>query len=113
MKPKEDGQLTGRMARRRVVRMTVPSDGFPGRAVTRADLLATRHGRLSPQHAYARWTEACAVAGWRGCPAPEEVHVADGRDRVLAEPGGVPAQVAVLERLLPVEQQLAATASVM
>ena len=48
--------------------------------------VATRHGRLSPQHAYARWTEACAVAGWRGCPAPEEVHVADGRDRVLAEP---------------------------
>ena len=41
MKPKEDGQLTGRTARRRVVRVTVPSDGFPGRAVTRADLLAT------------------------------------------------------------------------
>jgi molybdopterin biosynthesis enzyme len=48
--------------------------------------VATRHGRLSPQHARARWTEACAVAGWRGCPAPGEVHVADGRDRVLAEP---------------------------
>jgi len=41
MKPKEDGQLTGRTARRRVVRVTVPSDGFPGRAVARADLLAT------------------------------------------------------------------------
>src|SRR5690348_6710539 len=41
MKPKEDGQLTGRTARRRVVRVTVPSDGFPGRALTRADLLAT------------------------------------------------------------------------
>jgi FdhD protein len=38
---KEDGQLTGRTARRRVVRVTVPSDGFPGRPVTRADLLAT------------------------------------------------------------------------
>ena len=38
---KEDGQLTGRTARRRVVRVTVPSDGVPGRAVTRADLLAT------------------------------------------------------------------------
>ena len=48
--------------------------------------VATRHGRLSPQHAYTRWTETCAVAGWRGCPVPEEVHVADGRDRVLAEP---------------------------
>jgi FdhD/NarQ family len=41
MRPKEDGQLTGRTARRRVVRVTVPSDGFPGRAVARADLLAT------------------------------------------------------------------------
>src|SRR4029077_18830377 len=41
MRPREDGQLTGRTARRRVVRVTVPSDGFPGRAVTRADLLAT------------------------------------------------------------------------
>ena len=38
---KEDGQLTGRTARRRVVRVTVPSDGLPGGAVTRADLLAT------------------------------------------------------------------------
>jgi len=46
-------------------------------------------------------------AGHRGaCPVPVE-------RRVQAEPGGVPAQVAVLERLLPVEQQLAATASVM
>ena len=33
--------MTGRTARRRVVRVTVPSDGFPGCAVTRADLLAT------------------------------------------------------------------------
>src|ERR1700757_237704 len=41
MRPKEDGQLTGRTARRRVVRVTVPSDGLPGRAVARADLLAT------------------------------------------------------------------------
>ena len=38
---RKDGQLTGRTARRRVVRVTVPSDGFSGRAVTRADLLAT------------------------------------------------------------------------
>src|SRR6185312_7638093 len=42
MRPREDGQLTGRTARRRVVRVTVPSDGFPGRAVARADLLATK-----------------------------------------------------------------------
>src|SRR6201985_2531884 len=41
MRPREDGQLTGRTAGRRVVRVTVPSDGFPGGAVTRADLLAT------------------------------------------------------------------------
>ena len=33
--------MTGRTVRRRVVGVTVPSDGFPGRAVTRADLLAT------------------------------------------------------------------------
>ena len=33
--------MTRRTARRRVVRVTVPSDGFPGRAVTRVDLLAT------------------------------------------------------------------------
>ena len=33
--------MTGRAARRRVVRVTVPSDGFPGRTVARADLLAT------------------------------------------------------------------------
>jgi putative molybdopterin biosynthesis protein len=46
----------------------------------------TRHGRLSPQNAYARWTRACAAAGWHGSPVPEQVHVADGLDRVLAEP---------------------------
>jgi hypothetical protein len=38
----------------------------------------TRRGHLSPQNAYARWTEACAAAGWRGSPVPEKVHVADG-----------------------------------
>jgi len=48
--------------------------------------ITTRRGRLSPQNAYARWTEACAAAGWRGSPVPEKVHVADGLDRVLAEP---------------------------
>jgi hypothetical protein len=48
--------------------------------------VTTRHGRLGPQNAYARWTEACAAAGWHGSPVPEEVYVADGRDRVLAEP---------------------------
>jgi molybdopterin biosynthesis enzyme len=45
-----------------------------------------RHGRLSPLNAYARWTEACVAAGWLGSPVPEKVHVADGLDRVLAEP---------------------------
>jgi putative molybdopterin biosynthesis protein len=48
--------------------------------------VTTRHGRLSPQNAYARWTRACAAAGWDGSPVPEKVHVADGLDRVLAEP---------------------------
>ncbi len=33
--------MTGRTARRRVVRVTVPSDGLPGGAAARADLLAT------------------------------------------------------------------------
>jgi FdhD protein len=33
--------LTGRTARRRVVRVTLPSDGFPGGAGARPDLLAT------------------------------------------------------------------------
>jgi hypothetical protein len=47
-------------------------------------------------------------AGHRGAgPVPAE------RRHVQAEPGSVAAQVAVLERLLPVEQQLAATAGVM
>src|SRR5258708_28492460 len=41
MRPKEDGQLTGRTARRRVVRGAGPSDGFPGRAVARAEVVAT------------------------------------------------------------------------
>jgi putative molybdopterin biosynthesis protein len=48
--------------------------------------VTTRHGRLSPQDAYARWSRACAAAGWLGAPVPEKVHVADGLDRVLAEP---------------------------
>jgi hypothetical protein len=48
--------------------------------------ITTRRGRLSPQNAYARWTEACAAAGWHSSPVPEKVHVADGLDRVLAEP---------------------------
>jgi putative molybdopterin biosynthesis protein len=48
--------------------------------------VTTRHGRLSPQDAYARWTRACAAAGWHGSPVPEKVHVADGLDRILAEP---------------------------
>ena len=37
----KDGQLTGRTARRRVVRVMVPSDGLAGGAAARADLLAT------------------------------------------------------------------------
>jgi putative molybdopterin biosynthesis protein len=48
--------------------------------------VTTRHGRLSPQDAYVRWTRACAAAGWHGSPVPEKVHVADGLDRVLGEP---------------------------
>jgi putative molybdopterin biosynthesis protein len=47
---------------------------------------ATRHSFLSPQIAYSRWTDACAAAGWRSTPVPERVHVADGLERVLAEP---------------------------
>jgi putative molybdopterin biosynthesis protein len=46
----------------------------------------TRHSRLSPQVAYARWTDACTAAGWQCSPVPEQVHVADGLGRVLAEP---------------------------
>jgi FdhD protein len=38
---RKDRQLTGRTARRRVMRVTVPSDGFPGGAGARPDLLAT------------------------------------------------------------------------
>src|SRR6201985_3786345 len=41
MRPREDGQLTGRTARWQVVRVAGPSDGFPGRAVALAELLAT------------------------------------------------------------------------
>ena len=41
LRPREDGPLTGRAARRRVVRVTVPSDGFPGATAARADLLVT------------------------------------------------------------------------
>jgi FdhD protein len=37
----KDGQLTGRTARRRVVRVMVPSDGLAGGVAARADLLAT------------------------------------------------------------------------
>ena len=58
--------------------------------------LTTRHGRLSPQNAYARWTKACAAAGWHGSPVPEKVHVADGLYRVLAGAGASPVAVAAL-----------------
>jgi putative molybdopterin biosynthesis protein len=47
---------------------------------------AAAGARPSPQAAYAQWIDACARAGWRGRPAPEQVPVGDGLGRVTVAP---------------------------
>lgn len=50
------------------------------------ELVGATNRRPSPQTAYARWTGACADAGWRGAPRAEQVPVSGGLDRVTAAP---------------------------